>query len=68
MYAAPGVGLAATQVNVHKQVIVIDISETLDRLRVFINPSIGITVELRQSIETGVSRVGREVARVASII
>jgi peptide deformylase len=40
MYAAPGVGLAATQVNVHKQVIVIDISETLDQLLVFINPKI----------------------------
>ncbi|MDE2208533.1 MAG: peptide deformylase [Betaproteobacteria bacterium] len=38
MYAAPGVGLAATQVNVHKQVIVIDISEHRDELRVFINP------------------------------
>ena len=40
MYAAPGVGLAATQVNVHKRVIVIDISETRDDLRVFINPEI----------------------------
>ena len=40
MYAAPGVGLAATQVDVHKQVIVIDISETLDRLLVLINPKI----------------------------
>jgi peptide deformylase len=40
MYAAPGVGLAATQVNVHKQVIVIDISETLDQLLVLINPKI----------------------------
>ena len=38
MYAAPGVGLAATQVNVHKQVIVIDISEHRDDLQVFINP------------------------------
>jgi peptide deformylase len=38
MYAAPGVGLAATQVDVHKRVIVIDISETRDDLRVFINP------------------------------
>ena len=38
MYAAPGVGLAATQVNVHKQVIVIDISDARDDLRVFINP------------------------------
>ncbi|HMA31563.1 MAG TPA: peptide deformylase, partial [Casimicrobiaceae bacterium] len=38
MYAAPGVGLAATQVNVHKQVIIIDISDARDELRVFINP------------------------------
>jgi len=38
MYAAPGVGLAATQVNVHKQVIVIDISDARDELQVFINP------------------------------
>ena len=40
MYAAPGVGLAATQVNVHQQIIVIDISETQDQLLVFINPEI----------------------------
>jgi len=40
MYAAPGVGLAATQVDVHKQVIVIDISETRDQLLVLINPTI----------------------------
>ncbi|MDO9011894.1 MAG: peptide deformylase [Gallionella sp.] len=40
MYAAPGVGLAATQVDVHEQVIVVDISETHDQLRVFINPEI----------------------------
>lgn len=40
MYSAPGVGLAATQVDVHKRVIVIDISETHDALRVFINPEI----------------------------
>ena len=40
MYAAPGVGLAATQVNVHKRVIIIDVSETRDDLRVFINPEI----------------------------
>jgi len=38
MYAAPGVGLAATQVDVHKQVIVIDISDTRDALHVLINP------------------------------
>ncbi len=40
MYAAPGIGLAATQVDVHERVIVIDISETHDQLRVFINPEI----------------------------
>ena len=40
MYAAPGVGLAATQVDVHKQVIVIDISDTRDQLLVLINPII----------------------------
>ena len=37
MYAAPGVGLAATQVDVHKRVIVIDVSPTHDRLHVFVN-------------------------------
>lgn len=40
MYAAPGIGLAATQVDVHKQVIVIDISEARDQLLVLINPEI----------------------------
>ncbi|ABE48458.1 MULTISPECIES: peptide deformylase [Methylobacillus] len=40
MYAAPGIGLAATQVDVHKQVIVIDLSEDKSALQVFINPKI----------------------------
>ncbi|OGA35332.1 MAG: peptide deformylase [Betaproteobacteria bacterium RIFCSPLOWO2_12_FULL_62_13b] len=40
MYAAPGVGLAATQVDVHKRVIVIDASETRDKLLTLINPEI----------------------------
>ena len=40
MYSAPGVGLAATQVDVHKRVIVIDSSETRDQLLVLINPEI----------------------------
>ena len=40
MYAAPGVGLAATQVDVHKRVIVIDPSETRDKLLTLINPEI----------------------------
>jgi len=40
MYAAPGIGLAATQVDVHKRIVVIDISEARDDLRVFVNPVI----------------------------
>lgn len=40
MYEAPGIGLAATQVDVHKQVVVIDVSEERNDLRVFINPRI----------------------------
>lgn len=40
MYAAPGVGLAATQVDVHLRVIVVDISPAHDNLRAFINPEI----------------------------
>ena len=40
MYAAPGIGLAATQVNVHQRIIVIDTSETHDQLLVLINPEI----------------------------
>jgi peptide deformylase len=40
MYDAPGIGLAATQVNQHIQLLIIDISETKDRLQVFINPRI----------------------------
>ena len=40
MYAAPGIGLSATQVNQHKKIIVIDISENKDSLLVLINPEI----------------------------
>lgn len=40
MYDAPGVGLAATQLDVHQQIIVIDVSETHDDLLVLINPEI----------------------------
>lgn len=40
MYAAPGIGLAATQVNVHQQIIVIDVSEQKNDLLVLINPEI----------------------------
>jgi len=40
MYTAPGIGLAATQVDVHKQVIVVDVSERRDTLVVLVNPEI----------------------------
>lgn len=40
MYAAPGIGLAATQVDRHVQVIVVDVSETKDQRITFINPKI----------------------------
>lgn len=40
MYAAPGIGLAATQVDVHQRIFIADISEQHDDLRVFINPEL----------------------------
>jgi peptide deformylase len=52
MYAAPGVGLAATQVNVHRCIIVIDTSETRDELLVLINPEI-LSAEGEQECEEG---------------
>src|SRR5690554_7699713 len=42
MYDAPGIGLAATQVNVHKQIIVMDLSDDKSEPRVFINPKVEV--------------------------
>ncbi|SFR65680.1 peptide deformylase [Marinobacter daqiaonensis] len=42
MYDAPGIGLAATQVNVHQQIIVMDLSEDKSEPRVFINPKVEV--------------------------
>lgn len=53
MYAAPGVGLAATQVDVHEQVIVIDVSDTGGALRVLINPEIIWASEEMQVYDEG---------------
>ncbi len=53
MYEAPGVGLAATQVDVHEQLVVIDTSETHDDLRVFINPEIVWASEEKQEYDEG---------------
>ncbi len=51
MYAAPGVGLAATQVDVHQQLFISDISETHDQLRVFINPEVIVSSGEEESEE-----------------
>ena len=53
MYDANGVGLAATQVDVHERLIVIDISDTRDRLQVFVNPRIVTASPTRRVAEEG---------------
>ena len=53
MYAAPGIGLAATQVDVHERVIVIDVSDARDELRAFINPEIVWASDERKVAEEG---------------
>ncbi len=69
MYAAPGIGLAATQVDVHQRVIVIDISETRDQLQVLINPEI-LNAEGEEECEEGclsVPGIYEKVTRAAKI-
>src|SRR3989338_1255866 len=51
MYAAPGVGLAATQVDVHIQIVVVDASEAHNQLQVFINPEIIASSGVEESEE-----------------
>jgi len=53
MYDAPGVGLAATQVDVHERVVVIDVSENHDELLVLINPEITWKSDELQTYEEG---------------
>jgi peptide deformylase len=53
MYAAKGIGLAATQVNIHYQIIVIDVSEDRDEPLVFINPKITVLDEDPESYDEG---------------
>lgn len=53
MYDANGVGLAATQVDVHERVIVIDTSDTRDQLQVFVNPRIVAASHTRRLAEEG---------------
>ncbi len=52
MYAAPGIGLAATQVNVHERLVVIDVSEENDTPLVLINPEI-LTSEGEEEMQEG---------------
>lgn len=70
MYEAPGIGLAATQVDVHQRVIVIDVSETKNQLKVFINPEILDSGGEKRVYEEGclsVPGIYEEVERPASV-
>jgi peptide deformylase len=53
MYDAPGVGLAASQVDVHERVVVIDTTDTKDQLRVFVNPEITWASDEKQVYDEG---------------
>jgi peptide deformylase len=53
MYDAPGVGLAASQIDVHEQLLIIDVTETKDALQVFINPEITWASDDKQVYDEG---------------
>jgi peptide deformylase len=53
MYEAPGIGLAATQVDVHKRLLVIDVSEERDQPLVFINPTVRVLDEALGEYDEG---------------
>ena len=53
MYAAPGIGLAATQIDQHIQLIVMDISDEKDQPLIFINPEIDILDDEMESYDEG---------------
>ena len=53
MYAAPGIGLAATQVNVHKRLVVMDLSEDKSAPLVFINPEFTVLCEELEQYQEG---------------
>ncbi|MFO1409786.1 MAG: peptide deformylase [Steroidobacteraceae bacterium] len=69
MYAAPGIGLAATQVNVHQRIIVIDTSEQKDQPLVLVNPEIVARdgVEVTEEGCLSVPQVFEEVERAATV-
>ncbi len=69
MYSAQGIGLAATQVNIHQQLLVLDVSETRDQPHVYLNPRI-IQSEGSETCEEGclsVPGVYAEVSRAEKI-
>ncbi|MEE4660205.1 MAG: peptide deformylase [Halieaceae bacterium] len=53
MYDAPGIGLAATQVDVHKRLLVIDVSEARDQPLVFINPEVEVLDDTLDQYDEG---------------
>jgi len=69
MYAAPGIGLAATQVNVHQRLLVMDVSAEKDRPQVYINPEIVTRdgVEVSEEGCLSVPNVFEEVERAARV-
>jgi peptide deformylase len=74
MYDAPGIGLAATQVNVHQRIIVVDVSENRDGPHAFINPELTLSGEVLETEEGCLSVPGfyepvtrHEFARVSAL-
>ncbi len=70
MYEAPGIGLAATQVDVHRRVVVIDVSEEKNDLRILINPQLIAISDEQNTYEEGclsVPGVYDEVERPAEV-
>ena len=53
MYAAEGIGLAASQIDVHQRILVIDVSETKDSPRAYINPTFEVIDEELQDYDEG---------------
>lgn len=69
MYDAQGIGLAATQVNVHRRLLVLDVSETRDAPRVYVNPEI-VATDGSETCEEGclsVPGIYAEVSRAANV-
>jgi peptide deformylase len=69
MYAAQGIGLAATQVNVHRRLLVLDVSEARDAPHVYVNPEI-VATEGSETCEEGclsVPGIYAEVSRAANV-